>query len=123
MVDASRLRTSLSPEPGSFRDWDGRVFSGSDRIYRALSSSGLADWEALSATELFEQYTASGTLVETTSGDDDVLEEVQRLDPQGGWVAALSHERLPFVSYPYEWSFSMLKDAVLLQLELVSAAL
>ena len=123
MVDASRLRTSLSPESGSFRDWDGRVFSGSDRIYRALSSSGLADWEALSATELFEQYTASGTLVETTSGDDDVLEEVQRLDPQGGWVAALSHERLPFVSYPYEWSFSMLKDAALLQLELVSAGL
>ena len=30
----------------------------------------------------------------------------------------LKHERIPFVSYPYEWPFSMLKDAALLQLDL-----
>jgi ribosomal protein L11 methylase PrmA len=35
----------------------------------------------------------------------------------------LRHERIPFVSYPYEWSFSMLKDAALLQLELLQMAL
>ena len=38
-------------------------------------------------------------------------------------VALLRHERIPFVSYPYEWSFGMLKDAALLQLELLLAAL
>jgi hypothetical protein len=123
LVDASRLQTRLTPESGSFRDWDGRVFSGADRVYRALSRAGLADWEALSATELFQKYTKSGDLVETATAGSDVVEELQRLDPDGDWVAALSHERLPFVSYPYEWSFSMLKDAALLQLELVSSAL
>ena len=30
---------------------------------------------------------------------------------------------MPFVSYPYEWPFSMLRDAALLQLELLRAAL
>jgi SAM-dependent methyltransferase len=35
----------------------------------------------------------------------------------------LRHERIPFVSYPYEWTFSMLKDAALLQLDLLLAAL
>ena len=35
----------------------------------------------------------------------------------------LRHERVPFVSYPYEWPFSMLKDAALLQLELNRRAL
>jgi SAM-dependent methyltransferase len=35
----------------------------------------------------------------------------------------LHHERIPFVSYPYEWTFSMLKDAALLQLDLLLAAL
>ena len=35
----------------------------------------------------------------------------------------LEHERLPFVSYPYEWSFEMLRDAALLQLDLVLAGL
>ena len=35
----------------------------------------------------------------------------------------LEHERVPFVSYPYEWTFSMLRDAALLQLELLRRAL
>ena len=34
-----------------------------------------------------------------------------------------STERLPVVSYPYEWSFGMLKDAALLQLDVTRAAL
>jgi hypothetical protein len=40
-----------------------------------------------------------------------------------GYAAVLAHERIPFVSYPYEWPFGMLRDAALLQLELLSAAL
>jgi SAM-dependent methyltransferase len=35
----------------------------------------------------------------------------------------LEHERVPFVSYPYEWSFGMLREAALLQLEVLLAAL
>ncbi len=35
----------------------------------------------------------------------------------------LEHERVPFVSYPYEWTFGMLRDAALLQLELVRRAI
>jgi hypothetical protein len=39
------------------------------------------------------------------------------------WVAVLEHEKIPFISYPYEWSFEMLRDAALLQLDLVLAGL
>ena len=42
---------------------------------------------------------------------------------QAGWAAALKHPAVPFVSYPYEWCFSMLQDAALLQLELLSDAM
>ena len=38
-------------------------------------------------------------------------------------MGVLKHERIPFISYPYEWSFGMLKDAGLLQLELLLEAL
>src|SRR6185436_10500521 len=39
------------------------------------------------------------------------------------WAALLRHERIPFVSYRYEWTFGMLKDAALLHLDLMLAAL
>ena len=35
----------------------------------------------------------------------------------------VEHARVPFVSYPYEWTFGMLKDAALLHLELMRDAL
>jgi SAM-dependent methyltransferase len=38
-------------------------------------------------------------------------------------AGVLKHELVPFVSYPYEWTFSQLKDAALLQLDLLLAAL
>ena len=123
MAAPSRLPTNLVLEPGSFRDWDSRVFVSDDAVWRALSGAGLADWEALSASDLFNRFVGSGELVASERAADEVLKDIQNADPDGGWVAALEHERLPFVSYPYEWSFSMLKDAALLQLELVSAAL
>ena len=38
-------------------------------------------------------------------------------------AGVLKHELIPFVSYPYEWTFSQLKDAALVQLDLLLAAL
>jgi len=35
----------------------------------------------------------------------------------------VEHERVPFVSYPYEWSFETLKDAALLHLDLLERCL
>lgn len=35
----------------------------------------------------------------------------------------LEHAVIPFVSYPYEWTFSMLKDAALLQLHILEQSL
>ena len=39
--------------------------------------------------------------------------------PPAGLAAVLRHERVPFVSWPFEWPFSMLRDAALLILDLV----
>jgi hypothetical protein len=121
--DATPPRTSILPETGSFRDWEGRVFTADGRVLRALTSTGIADWEALSASDFFRRYTESGALVQTWPADEGAVEEVRRADPAAEWAGVLRHERLPFVSYPYEWPYSMLKTAALLQLELTSSAL
>jgi hypothetical protein len=123
LVAPSRQLTNLVLEPGSFRDWDSRVFVSSDLVVRALTEAGVADWEALSGSDFLGEFTARGALVATEEAGPDVVGELQRLDPDGDWVGALAHERIPFISYPYEWTFSMLKDAALLQLRLLTASL
>jgi SAM-dependent methyltransferase len=97
-------------EPGSFRDPDSRVFTADGRVLRLLSEQGLADWRALAASGLLEELPVVGTR--------EVEEEVPEA-LHGGVAAVLEHDRIPFVSYPYEWTFAMLKDAALLQLELL----
>ena len=104
---------SPSLEPGSFRDWDSRVFYDDGRVLRALSEDGLEDWQALSGSRLFAEAVAEEKLVETSVAQT-------RID---GAAAVLEHRRIPFVSYPYEWTFAMLRDAALLQLELLRRAL
>jgi hypothetical protein len=118
-----RPAPSPTAEQGSFRDWDARVFEEDGRVLRALSPEGFADWQALSGSELFATFTGDGRLVRSVQADDEMLAAVRQADPAGGWVAVLDHERIPFVSYPYEWPFSMLQDAALLQLELTTGAL
>ncbi len=104
-------------EPGSFRDRTGRVFYAGGEVYRALTPGALAEWEALAATRFFPRLVGEGKVVVTERAA--VPPEL----PGGPWVAALRHERIPFISYPYEWCFEMLKAAALLQLELIEAAL
>ena len=104
-------------EPGSFRDPESRVFYAGDEVYRALSPDGLADFEALAATGLLDDERVVRT--ERAADGSGALADLLVHEPAG----VLRHERIPFVSYPYEWPFSMLKDAALLQVDLLLAAL
>lgn len=101
-------------DPGSFRDPASRVILSEDRVARILTQQGLTDWEALAATSFFRNETESGRLIATQ------LEPDSR---SSGGNRVLTHDLIPFWSYPYEWSFSMLKAAAQLQLDLLSKAL
>jgi SAM-dependent methyltransferase len=107
-------------DAGSFRDPDSRVFYADGAVLRALSERGARNWRALAVSRLFGAATAEGRLVATEEvavGDDLQLLRTERP------AAVLRHERIPFVSYPYEWTPGMLRDAALLQLDLLLAAL
>ena len=106
-------------DPGSFRDWDSRVFYENGRVLRALSDDGLADWRALAGSTLF----ARGESPRASSSRTKRGRRRGRAGRRPRRAAVLEHERIPFVSYPYEWPFSMLKDAALLQLDLLERAL
>ena len=111
--------SEIAVEPGSFRDRTARVFYHDGHILRGLTDTALKDWQALSASNFYRRFSTSGALVPTRQRDSASLPFSS--EPHG--PAVLEHERLPFVSYPYEWSFEMLRDAALLQLDLVLAGL
>jgi SAM-dependent methyltransferase len=104
-------------EPGSYRDRNSAVFYRNGEVFRGISAKALANWKRLTATRFFADFARRGSIVPTETVGE----------PNGGiseaWAAVLRHERIPFVSYPYEWTFGMLKDAALLHLDLMLAAL
>ncbi len=110
--------TSHRIEPGSFRDRNGRVFYANNAVFRALGRQALQEWEVLSSRKFFPRFMSDGKIVNTID-----IELSDNFSISGDWAAFLKHETIPFISYPYEWSFGMLKDTALLQVELLLSAL
>lgn len=98
---------------GSFRDCDNRVYIDDTRILRGLNDRAAQNWLSLSDTQFFKDLTASGLVVETKMSDKS-LED---------WALVLEHARVDTISYPYEWSFGMLKSAALFHLHVFNRAL
>lgn len=106
-------------EPASFRDPDSAVFRLDGRILRGLSARAADDWDRLAATSFFPGLVDDGKVVASTPYEGEAPPS-----PRGApWSRVIEHERVPFVSYPYEWPFGMLRDAAELHLEVLVAAL
>ena len=101
---------------GSFRDPSGFVFQRDGVVLRQVNRAFEDRWEDLRS---------SGVLAALQR--ENLLVGHEELGPQLAHAPAIAHtvlrpEQLAFVSYPYEWSFSQLKDAALVTLEAQSVA-
>lgn len=104
-------------DPGSFRDPTSRVYVDAHAAWRGLDARALADFDAYAATTAYRKALSDGRLIGTEAVP------VSGAPIGDGWVGALRHDRVRVITYPYEWTFSMLRDAALLQLELAREAL
>ena len=107
---------TIRPDRGSFRDPLSRVFVGDEAVFRGLTAEALEDFGALAESSFFAAALERGDIVATERVDDTA-------DVPGDWAGVLRHDRIGVLSYPYEWSFEMLRDAARLQLELTREAL
>ena len=115
------IQPSMSEfEGGSFRDRSARVLVHNDRVFRLLTTEAQAAWEQTSRTPFFQRLMTSGRIVSTRELSCGEIASM-RLPREPS--AVLEHARVPFVSYPYEWSFGMLQRAALLHLEILTEAL
>jgi hypothetical protein len=101
---------------GSFRDPSGFVYRRDGEVLRQVSQSYAAEFDALLRTGLYDELSGNRLL---TPHEELSLE----LAADSGAFRVLKPEQVPFISYPYEWSFSQLRDAALLTLDIQERAL
>ncbi len=99
----------------SFRDDAGFLLTHGGRLYRVVTQAGKADFELFLSSGLYDKLASEGKIV-----PHEVITDF----PFGpGYHKVLAPQKIPFVSYPYEWSFSQLKDGALLTLDCHEQAL
>ena len=103
-------------DPGSFRDPSGFVYRRDGAIYRQIQDSFADRWAAVEATGVLQRLAADGRML-------PYEEAPLELAAAPGAARVIKPAIVPFISYPYEWSFEQLRDAALLTLDIQEAAL
>lgn len=103
--------------PSSFRDPAGYVVCDNGVFKRVITPRGRADYELYVSSGLHRNLAGRGLVLEHEEEGTDLSNR------EPGTYKAIRPEQLPFISYPYEWSFDELKDAALLTLEVQETAL
>jgi hypothetical protein len=109
-------RDGVARNRASFRDPSGYVFSRDGVLYRQINEGARADYERLMSSGLYDELVRAGDLVPHEEVD-------AALSPDGRACRVIRPERIPFISYPYEWCFGQLKEAALLTLRLQKSAM
>ena len=110
------MRRQNSRNGASFRDPSGFIFTREGNLFRQVNNSYQKEFEKLISSGLYDDLTAAGKLVRHTDSSEA---------PADASLAykVIRPEPIPFISYPYEWSFSQLKDAALLTLEVAKTSI
>jgi hypothetical protein len=111
-----KIKGNLMNELGSFRDPSGCLFWHDGNLYRRVNYSYKESYDQLMSSGLYDTLVENYFLIpqQDISGFEQNSADAYKI---------LKPENLPFISYPYEWCFSQLKDAALLTLSIQKTAL
>jgi hypothetical protein len=97
----------MTRETSSFRDPSGYVYWEDGNLYRKINPCYQEDYSLLISSGLYKSLIGKDLLIQHEGVREDLIRP----------------EVVPFISYPYEWSFSMWKDAALVTLEVQKRAM
>lgn len=106
-------------DPGSFRDPDGRVFRHKGAICRTVNARRRDEVAQLLRSDGFQELVQSGLVLPT----EMVKASDLQIDAAIYGQDILHQRQIPFVSYPCEWSFEMLRQAALTSLTIIKKAI
>lgn len=109
------MSNSFSYNASSFRDPSGFIFEKDNILYRQVNKIFQKDFEHFIDSGLYEKLVKKQLLI-----PHEVINK--NLTHSDEWQTTLKPEKIEFISYPWEWSFDMLKDAALLTLRLAKEA-
>jgi SAM-dependent methyltransferase len=107
---------SATAEASSFRDPGGFVFQRDNILYRQVNPAGQDAYSLLMRSGLYEALVSVNLLIPHTEASVS-----EGYNPDA--CAVLQPERIPFVSYPYEWGFRQLQEAALATLAIQREAM
>ena len=109
--------SEIQRESGSFRDPASFVFYHEGRVFRCVDEATWSCLNDMTKAGLLSRMIEGGLVVATEgSAGGDLPSDIQSILPPG--TRCLRHRKIQQISYPYEWSFSMLADAALLHLDI-----
>lgn len=103
-------------ESSSFRDPSGFIFNENQKFFRQINLSYKEEYDQLMNSGLYEKLVSENLLIshKEVNMDSILPEKLYKI---------IEPEQIPFISYPYEWSFSQLKFAALTTLKIEKIAL
>ena len=96
--------------PASFRDPSGFVFERDGRLLRQINHSFSEEWSAFEQSALRQELTRDRVLINHQAAPLELAWDEHA-------AAVIEPERVELITYPWEWSFSQLRDAALLTLD------
>lgn len=104
--------------PSSFRDRSGYIFIKAGEVYRIINNCYRDSYELLMNSGLYERLTKAGAMIPHTEVERSLID-----DDSSDIYKLIKPEKIDFISYPYEWCYSQLRDASMLTLEINNIAL
>ena len=108
--------TKFKIQSSSFRDPSGFLFFENEVLYRQINQEYKNEYEHLMDSGLYKRLVDSKLLIPHTEADM-ISPNKEKL------YKIIKPESIPFISYPYEWCFSQLKNAAITTLEIQKIAI
>lgn len=111
----------MQKESASFRDRSGFVFYSNNNPYRAINKCYEQKYSHLMTSGLYQALVTKDLLISHKELPPGSWPAFHKIDENVAFI--VQPERVPYISYPYEWCFQQLKDAALLTLKIQLKAL
>ena len=108
----------MNKHKSSYRDPSGFIFTKDNIIFRAINNIYKENYIYFMESGLYKELCSKNYII-----PHEETEELNNIISDENIFKIIKPKKIPFITYPYEWCFSQLKDAAILTLKIQKIAL